>query len=93
MVSVFTGAERASTAKEAAEKDMYCKRAVGVEPTTVDGEAAWRCIYTVQDVRGTNLYVLHGDAEYQVIYSSRLEGFNKFEPDYEAVMKSWKWSQ
>jgi hypothetical protein len=88
----FDPAERHSNAKVAAENDIFCKQNGGVESATVDGEPAWRCTYTAQDVRGTNLYVQHGGDEYQVIYSGRLDGFEKLGKDYEAVMNSWKWS-
>jgi hypothetical protein len=86
-----------ATVKEAAETIIFCRdmntaAPRTVESTTIDGEPAFGCDYKMGDMPGRYTVVRHGDNQYSINFNGRT-AFDAAKADYEAILKSWKWSR
>ena len=70
-----------------------------LQPTTVDGEAALRCSYTVplsaeaySGAHGQSYYVQHRNVEYIINVLGETDEHTSDHADFDAIMHSWKWS-
>jgi hypothetical protein len=85
------------TVKEAAETNIFCRDMNSaaprtVESRTVDGEPAFGCNYKMGNLPGIVTLVRHGGNQYSINFNGRT-GFDAAKTDYEAILKSWKWSR
>jgi hypothetical protein len=106
---VLTGAPKSTLqelGKSAVDEVVNQTKAVidpdgGLQPTTVDGEAALRLSYTLTQpigqapagAHGQQYYVLHRNVEYIINFTGEPAEYASAHADFDAIMHSWKWSQ